>query len=78
MAMDGWIWDSWFGVGLCMWSPMTAVAISMKWLVAPMSLWVLANAMDDAMAISGKLWGTTTMVFCMRGRHYVERGCGNI
>jgi len=21
---------------------------------------------------------TTTMVFCMTGRHYVERGCGNI
>ena len=43
-----------------------------------MSLWVLADAMDDALAISGRLWGTATMVFCMRGRHYVERGCGNI
>ena len=52
--------------------------VTMKWLVAPMSLWVLADAMDDAMAISGRLWGTATMVFCMRGHHYVERGCGNI
>ena len=57
-----------------MWSPMTVVTISMKWLVAPMSLWVLADAMDDAMAISGRLWGTATMVFCMRGRTMSKGG----
>ena len=38
----------------------------------------LADAMDDAMVLSVRLWETTTMVFCMIGRHYVERGCGNI
>ena len=32
--------DSWAGVGLSMWSPMAVVSIPMKWLVAPMSLWV--------------------------------------
>jgi len=37
----------------------------------------LADAMDDAMAISVRLWEISTMVFCMTGRHYVERGCGN-
>ena len=70
MAMNGLgSWDNWLGVGLCMWSPMTVVAISMRWLVAPTSLWVLADALDDAMAISGRLgeqpwfsaWKSATM-----------------
>ena len=34
----------------------------------------LADAMDDAMAISVRLGEISTMVFCMTGRHYVEKG----
>ena len=45
--------DSWFGTGLCMWSPMAVVSIPMKWLVALMSLWVLAYSMDGA---TGHFW----------------------
>ena len=41
------------GDGLCMWSPMTVVAISMRCLVAAMSSWVLADALDDAV---GYFW----------------------
>ena len=60
-----------------MWSPMAAVAISMKWLVAQRSLWVLADAIDDAMAISVRHWAADDLLMD-EGLNYVERGCGMI
>ena len=56
---------------------MTAVAISMKWLVAPMSLWVWPMQWMMQQAISVRHWAADDLLMD-EGRNYVERGCGII